>query len=76
MKTVTLAATVVLSSSALAGLLPPHDPPQNLERTCFQTSQGYSDAANLRSDVAIVYGVDPGLPARISRGASAVTAFM
>jgi hypothetical protein len=44
---------------------PPFDPRQNLERTCFQTSQPWSPSANLRSDVAIVYGVDPGLPQRI-----------
>jgi hypothetical protein len=41
------------------------DAKQKLERTCFQTSQAYSSRANLRSDVAIVYGIDPGLPARI-----------
>lgn len=42
-----------------------NDPDQLLERTCFQTGQGYSDNGNLRSDVAIVYGIDPGLPGRI-----------
>ncbi len=43
----------------------PKDPREVLERTCFQTGQGWSENGNLRSDVAIVYGVDPGLPARI-----------
>jgi hypothetical protein len=43
----------------------PPDPQQQLERTCFQTARGYGDDGNLRSDVAIVYGVDPGLPKRI-----------
>jgi hypothetical protein len=43
----------------------PPDPNQHLERTCFQTSQPWSNAGNLRSDVAIVYGVDPALPARV-----------
>ena len=43
----------------------PTDPSQSLERTCFQTGQGWSAAGNLRSDVAIVYGVDPKLPERI-----------
>ncbi len=43
----------------------PLDPQQDLERTCFQTGQAWSSAGNLRSDVAIVYGIDPGLPARI-----------
>ncbi len=35
------------------------------ERTCFQTGQAWSPQGNLGSDVAIVYGIDPGLPARI-----------
>src|SRR5262249_45670651 len=46
------------------GQLPP-DPNQALERTCFQTGQAWSSAGNLRSDVAIVYGIDTGLPERI-----------
>jgi len=45
--------------------LRPEDPFQSLERTCFQTGRGYADFINLRSDVAIVYGIDPGLPDRI-----------
>lgn len=52
----------------LAAELPPPFPPdphQHLERTCFQTGQAWSNESNLRSDVAIVYGVDPGLAARI-----------
>jgi len=43
----------------------PPDPDQQLERTCFQTAAPWSEAGNLRSDVAIVYGIDPGLPQRI-----------
>lgn len=43
----------------------PSDPGQMLERTCFQTGQAWSEGCNLRSDVAIVYGIDPGLPQRI-----------
>jgi hypothetical protein len=42
-----------------------NDPDQKLERTCFQTGRGYSEKSNLRSDVAIVYGIDPKLPERI-----------
>ena len=49
---------------ALVAPFPP-DPQQDQERTCFQTSQPWSENSNLRSDVAIVYGIDPGLPARI-----------
>ena len=51
----------------LAGLqIVPQGAEPLLERTCFQTGQGYSDTANLRSDVAIVYGIDPGLPQRVN----------
>lgn len=35
------------------------------ERTCFQTGQSWSPAGDLGSDVAIVYGIDRGLPGRI-----------
>src|SRR5215831_3584176 len=41
------------------------DPDQILERTCFQTSRPWSPQCNLRSDVAIVYGIDGRLPERI-----------
>lgn len=43
----------------------PTDPDQTLERTCFQTGEAWSEFGNLRSDVAIVYGIDAKLPARI-----------
>ncbi len=43
----------------------PPDPGQISERTCFQTGGAWSPNGNLRSDVAIVYGIDPGLPGRI-----------
>lgn len=42
------------------------DPQQLLERTCFQTGAAWSETANLRSDVAIVYGIDAKLPGRIA----------
>ena len=41
------------------------DPNQSLERTCFQTGEPWSEKGNLRSDVALVYGIDPSLPGRI-----------
>jgi len=47
---------------------PPPFPPyadQAKERTCFQTGGSWSGPGNLRSDVAIVYGIDPSLPERI-----------
>jgi len=43
----------------------PLDPDQSLERTCFQTGGAWSEHSNLRSDVAIVYGIDANLPGRI-----------
>jgi hypothetical protein len=61
-------ALLCLTSLLSAGELPPpfpSDPQQPLERTCFQTGQGWSPNGNLRSDVAIVYGIDKGLPGRI-----------
>ena len=39
---------------------------QILERTCFQTQSPWSPQGNLGADVAIVYGIDPGLPDRIN----------
>jgi hypothetical protein len=41
------------------------DPSQGLERTCFQTSQEWTGKGNLRSDVAIVYGIDNRMTERI-----------
>ena len=43
----------------------PTDPQQQLERTSFQTGGPWSAIANLRSDVAMAYGIDAGLPQRI-----------
>ena len=45
----------------------PADPGQALERTCFQTQARRWDAMiQLRSDVAMCYGVDESLPRRIA----------
>src|ERR1017187_3322007 len=41
------------------------DTNQVLERTSFQTGKPWSPSGNLRSDVAIVYGIDTNLPGRI-----------
>jgi hypothetical protein len=41
------------------------DTNQILERTCFQTIKAWGPKGNLCSDVAIVYGIDTNLPARI-----------
>ncbi len=43
----------------------PTDPNQILERTSFQTSKPWSPLGNLRSDVAMVYGIDSTLPERV-----------
>lgn len=43
----------------------PPDPNQSLERTCFQTSQPWSEKGDLRSDVTLVYGIDSSLPERM-----------
>jgi hypothetical protein len=61
-----LLLTCVAISPTFAGesSLPP-DPKQHLERTCFQTSQPWSEHGDLGSDVAIAYGIGPGLPDRM-----------
>src|SRR5436190_22113906 len=41
------------------------DPDQTLERTFFQTGKAWTPQGNLRSDVAIAYGIDAGLPQRL-----------
>lgn len=59
---------MAVGTSATAAALPtafPTDPLSVQERTCFQTGQAWSPNGNLRSDVAIVYGIDAGLPGRI-----------
>lgn len=43
----------------------PEDPKQSLERTCFQTAKPWTPQGNLRSDVAICYGIDAQLPERM-----------
>jgi len=60
---------VLLAAASLFAQEPPSpfpsDSDQLLERTCFQTSQAWSSLGDLRSDVAIVYGIDAGLPKRM-----------
>jgi hypothetical protein len=41
------------------------EPKQRFERTCFQTSQPWSEHGDLGSDVAIAYGIGPGLSDRM-----------
>ncbi len=63
-----LACVLATGSTLFAAENPlpfPADTNQVLERTCFQTGKEWSPQGNLRSDVAIVYGIDTNLPARI-----------
>jgi hypothetical protein len=60
----TLPVALTLSGAELPPPFPA-DLDQTLERTCFQTGQSWSPSGDLRSDVAIVYGIDSGLPKRI-----------
>ncbi len=41
------------------------DPKQKLERTSFQEAGAYQPRIDIKTDVAMVYGIDPGLPDRI-----------
>jgi hypothetical protein len=62
-------SVVLLTAAPLPGaeavVAFPADPQQKLERTSFQTGGPWSGIANLRSDVAMVYGIDPSLPQRM-----------
>lgn len=61
-----LSIALVLSIRSVAfGEAFPPDPQQALERTSFQTGGSWSNAGNLRSDVAIVYGIDSQIAERV-----------
>ena len=45
----------------------PADPDQARERTCFQTHARWGPGLQLRSDVAICYGVEADLPTRVAQ---------
>jgi hypothetical protein len=62
--TLPLVCFACLSLNAAEELVPV-DPKQHLERTCFQTSQSWSEKGDLGSDVAIAYGIGPTLPERM-----------
>jgi len=62
---VVLVCSVVCARSEDAAQAFPPDPNQILERTCFQTGKPWSEKGDLRSDVALVYGIDRSLPARM-----------
>lgn len=60
-----LACIVIKGSAQTLPPAFPEDPLSALERTCFQTSQAWGPTGNLRSDVALVYGIGKDLPGRI-----------
>jgi hypothetical protein len=66
-RTVLAGVPVIAVSLSAADLPSPFatDPDQAKERTCFQTGRPWSEKTDLRSDVAIVYGIDTNLAARI-----------
>ena len=45
----------------------PADAGQGRERTCFQTHARWAPELQIRSDVAVCYGIDPTLPMRIAQ---------
>ena len=57
-------AAVILWSS-LTALTAPGQEMHNPERTCFQTGSGWQPVIDMRSDVAIVYGVNKSFPDRV-----------
>ena len=59
-----VSASPVWADTTNAPVFPP-DPNQILERTSFQTSKPWSPQGNLRSDVAMVYGIDSTLSERV-----------
>lgn len=62
-----LAASAPLIAAAQSNPPPfPKDPRQDEERTSFQTAKAWSPKGNLRSDVAMVYGIGDDLPARMA----------
>lgn len=63
-----LIATLATAAFTFAGEIPSpfaSDTNQALERTSFQTGSRWTPQGDLRSDVAIVYGIDTNLPSRI-----------
>ncbi|MDR3459636.1 MAG: hypothetical protein P4N60_19580 [Verrucomicrobiae bacterium] len=61
-----IASAIACPAIAADATWPLLDTNQVLERTCFQTGKPWSENGDLRSDVAIVYGIDAGLPERIA----------
>ncbi len=61
-----LSIALILSiGSVTFGEAFPPDPQQSRERTSFQTGGSWSNDGNLRSDVAIVYGIDSQISQRV-----------
>ncbi len=62
-----LLATASARVSAQNPSTRPADPGQKMERTCFQTHARWDGKIQLRSDVAVCYGIDSSLPERIAQ---------
>jgi len=58
--------TVAGARSDVLPANPPKDPGQRLERTSFQTGSAYDPRIDIKSDVAMVYGINGDLPARMA----------
>jgi hypothetical protein len=57
-------ALALIATVAGAAEIPMFASPE--ERTCFQTYDGYDPRIDIKSDVAIVYGIDDSLPQRLA----------
>jgi hypothetical protein len=60
-----LAASLAMLTPPIDSNLPAFGARQDRESTIFQTGRTYADRINLRADVAVVYGIDKTMPARI-----------
>jgi hypothetical protein len=60
-----LSSYIIAFAFVLALRAGAQDSNQITENTCFQTGKPWTPEGNLASDVAIVYGIDTNLPARI-----------
>ena len=60
-----LALTILCASAAIFRVVHAEDQRRAEERLSFQTHADWSPRINLNADVAMVYGIDPSLPARM-----------
>ena len=65
MRFLLLAACLLMTSTTQAAEAPPQDERAQEERLSFQSFDAWQERTHLDADVAMVYGIDPSLPARI-----------